>query len=277
MRIPPEIISEFDLRVRRVVDGVLVGRAASSRFGGSPEFAEHVAYNPGDDVRRIDWKVYARKKKLFLKRFFHESEIPLVLLYDRTKSMAYQNKAAMASLFAGAFAYISYRMHGSTAMFQIGGGAIPFSRGFSTVLRIFYEASRSPSSSSSFGESVLLLLSQIRKRSLVIVISDMAFPEEDLLTGISLLCKKHETAFLHVLSSGEWNFREDGKILIDMETGESVSVPPDSRSLQRDRIRAWVRAVRSAVLSRGGAYSLVFSDEEFRAALRRTVEAFFPR
>ena len=275
MRVPPEIINEFELRVRGVVDGVLVGKFRSRSFGGSPEFAEYRPYNPGDDVRRIDWKVFARSRKLFLKVFFHESEIPLVLLYDDTGSMAYQGKDKRAALFAGALAYMSYRGNNAVSLITLSGDYLPFGRGYSQVLRVYSRCIAEPSGRVDFREGALRALASSRKRVLVAIVSDFAFPLDELTAGINLLSRHHEVVAIHVVAPGEWNFADDGKVLVDMETGKRLSVPPNSRNVQRERVRAWVSGVRRAVVQAGGRYALSFSDEPFPEALRRVVGELF--
>jgi len=275
MRIPPEIVNEFELKVRGVVDGVLVGKFRSRSFGGSPEFAEHRIYNPGDDVRRIDWKVYARKRRLFVKVFFHESEIPLILLHDDSLSMAYQGKDRMASLFTGALAYMAYRGNNAMTFLSLSGRYVPTGRGYSHVLRIYAETLKDKKPLSPFRESVLKVLAMSRKRVLVAIVSDFAFPLEDLTVGVNLLSRHHEVVAVHTVAPGEWNFRDDGKVLFDMETGRRLSIPPNSADIQRRRIRAWVTGVRRAIVQAGGRYALTFSDEDFPAALRRAVGELF--
>ncbi len=275
MRIPPEIINEFELKVRGVVDGVMVGKFRSRSFGGSPEFAEYRPYNPGDDVRRIDWRVFARSRRLFLKVFFHESEIPLVLLYDDTGSMAYQGKGRMAALFAGALSYMAYRGNNALSLITLSGDHVPFGRGYSQVLRVYSRCRGEPSGRVDFREGVLRVLASSRKRVLVAILSDFAFPLDVLTSGINLLSRHHEVVAIHVVAPGEWNFTDDGKVLVDMETGKRLSVPPHSRDVQRAKVRAWVSGVKRAVIRAGGRYSLVFSDEPFPGALRRVVGDLF--
>ncbi|NPA79823.1 MAG: DUF58 domain-containing protein [Thermotogae bacterium] len=275
MRLPPDVVSEFELKVRKVVDGVLVGKFKSRSFGGSPEFAEYRPYNPGDDVRRIDWKVYARSRRLFLKIFFHESEIPLLIIYDDTGSMAYQGKHLTASKFAGALAYMAYRGNNAVSFFSLRGRYLPFGRGYDQVLRIYAQTLNEPSGSTDFKRSIVEALHFTRKRLLVAIVSDLAFPLDVLNSGINLLTRHHDVVAIHILAPGEWNFRDDGKILVDMERGRRLSVPPNSARWQRERVRGWVASVRRAVIQAGGRYSLAFSDEDFPSALRRVALELF--
>lgn len=275
MRLPPEVINEFELRVKGVVDGVLVGKFRSRSFGGSPEFAEYRPYNPGDDPRRIDWKVYARSRRLFLKVFFHESEIPLLLLYDDSRSMTYQGKDRMAALFGGALAYMAYRGNNAVSLLTLSGRYVPPGRGYAHVLRIYGECIKGEGATSHFRKSVLRALAASRKRILVAIVSDFAFPLKEVEVGINLLARHHEVVAVHVVAPGEWNFSDDGRVLVDLETGERLSVPPNSRSIQRARIRGWISSVRRAIVEMGGRYSLVLSDEDFSDALRRVVGDIF--
>ncbi|NPB03659.1 MAG: DUF58 domain-containing protein [Thermotogae bacterium] len=277
MNLPPEIINDFELRVRRAVDGVLTGRFRSRSFGGSPEFAEYRPYNPGDDVRRIDWRVYARRRKLFLKVFFHESEIPLTLLYDNTPSMNFWGKREMGARFVGAFSYMAYRGNNAFSFYGISGGHLPMGRGYEKVLIAYSMALSTNGKAASLFKTTLGVLGSVKKRSLVAVVSDFAFPLEEIDTSFHLLSLYHEVVAVHVLSPREWNFSDDGKVLVDSETGERLSVPPNSAHVQRQRIRWWVAGVRRSIVSQGGRYVLVLSDEDFPLALRRSVEELFYR
>jgi len=272
MNIPAEIIQDFEINVKKVVDGLLVGKFRSKNLGGSPEFAGHRPYVEGDDIRRIDWRVFARKQRLYTKLFTSETEAPLILIYDDSQSMKMWNKDRTSSLIAGTLLYVSNRMNARFGLFTLSGAYVPLDKGYSHLLRCYYTLQSGKSKGSDFLKSVLTLLSNINKRLIFTVISDFAFDYQMIQKGLNLLARYGDLVVIQVMSGEEWNFKYDGKTLVDAETKERVRIPPNSKDLQRERIRNWAKGVRNLTFQVGGRYALIFSDAPFHKEVLKVME-----
>ncbi len=272
IKIPEEIVADFEINVKGVVDGLFSGRFRSRILGGSPEFAEHRPYVEGDDIRKIDWKAYARKGKLYTKLFTNETEVPLLVIYDNSKSMSLWNKGRFAGLVAGSLLYVSNKMNSRFAVINLSGNFVPFDKGISHVLRCYYEITRSKGGETNIFETILAVVSTIKKRIMSVVISDMETDHAILQKSLGLLSKHSDTVVIHVLSGEEWNFKHDGKVLIDIESNRRVIVSPDSANMYRKKIKAWCSGIKKLVLQMGGRYCLTFSDAPFDREILKVIE-----
>jgi hypothetical protein len=270
LKIPKEIISEFEIKVKGVVDGFYSGKQRSRTFGSSPEFAGHRPYYEGDDIRRVDWKAFARRGRLFLKQFSNESEIPVIVLFDDTKSMGLFNKDERAQVVAGMVMFAANRLNYRFSLVKFSGEIIPPGKGVNHLLRCYYEAKGK--GKGSFREAVYNIVSRFRKRSLVVLISDLEFDWDELQGGLSILLKFHDLVVFHILSGEEWNFQLEGKILVDAESGKRVQISPNSATFYRGVIRKWAEGIRNFVLQRNGRYSLIFSDTPIESEAKKVME-----
>lgn len=271
MSIPKEIIREFEINVKGVVEGLFSGKHRSNVVGSSPEFAGHRPYVVGDDLRRIDWKVYARKQKLYLKTFLNESEVPILILFDNTRSMDMWGKHKRASIIAGMVMFAANRLNYRFSLLTLSGKYIPFNKGAQHLIRCFYETYNGGKRGDLL-KSVFMTVSEVKKRVMVVVISDFEFEENDLQKGLNILLKFYDVVAFHVLSGEEWDFKYDGKVLVDVESGKRVSISPNSAGYYRERIRKWTRSIKDLVLQGGGRYSLIFSDTPMELEAKKVIE-----
>ena len=208
-------INALELHARRVVDGYLSGMHRSPQHGFSVEFAQHREYVPGDDIRHVDWKVWGRTERYFLKQYELETNLVLWLLVDGSESMRYASgsisKYDYACLVAASLAYLVSRQSDSV-------GLATFDSQLKSVLR--------PSSQPSHLKDLLRLLvegastekSQIGKvlheaserfsrRGVVMVFSDLFDDPAEVLAGLKhLRYLRHEVVVFHVLDSAEVDF-----------------------------------------------------------------------
>lgn len=216
----PEILSKLqglELRARHVVEGYVAGMHRSPYHGFSIEFAEHREYSPGDDLRYVDWKVFGKSDKYYLKQFEEETNLICYLLLDISQSMTYQgpdapmSKLEYAQTMAASLAHLVLQQQDSV-------GLVTFDR----EIRHITKASSNPShlrsllhemQETSAEEKTALgpifhdLAERIKRRSIVVVISDLFDDAHEILAGLKhFRHRRHEAIVLHVLDPAELDF-----------------------------------------------------------------------
>lgn len=226
------------LRARRMVEGYTSGVHRSPFHGFSIEFAEHRDYTPGDDLRYLDWKVFGRTDKYYLKQFEEETNLVCHLLLDTSESMTYRSDAApmpkldYACRAAAALAYLVLHQQDSVGLVS-----------FDSEIRSFVRASSNPSHlkeilhvmdatsaerKTSIGPIFHDLAERIKRRGIVIVLSDLFDNVETLLKGLShLRHRRHEVILMHVLDPAEIDFPfEQVTLFHGLESLPNVLVEP---------------------------------------------------
>jgi uncharacterized protein (DUF58 family) len=205
----------LELQARLIVEGYLSGMHKSPYHGFSVEFAQHREYVPGDDIKHLDWKVYGRTGRYYLKQYEEETNLVCWLLLDISESMQYRSgpvsKYDYACMLAAALAYLTLHQQDSA-------GLVTFDNQVRTFLR--------PSSRASHLKEIVKLMNlgparektrlapifhdlaeRIPRRSLLVIVSDLLDDVSDLLTGLKhLRHKRHEVVVFHVLDSAELDF-----------------------------------------------------------------------
>jgi uncharacterized protein (DUF58 family) len=219
-----------------VVEGFITGLHKSPYHGFSVEFAEHRQYMPGDDIRHLDWKVYAKTDRFFVKQFEEETNLKAYLLLDASASMGYTShsvtKLQYASYLSAALSYLMLKQRDSV-------GLVTFDEKIRTLLPprsvnsyltvILQELQRTRSHSSThIAKTLHEMAERIHRRGLIIVFSDLFDDPHAVLSGLKhFRHKKHEVIVFHILDPMErtFNFRQDG-LYEDVESGEKLSTQP---------------------------------------------------
>ncbi|MHB0911836.1 MAG: DUF58 domain-containing protein [Armatimonadota bacterium] len=236
-------IERLSLLSRRVFPGRLRGERRSTKRGSSVEFADYRNYSIGDDFRRVDWNVYARLEKLFLKLFVEEEDLHVYILIDASKSMGFgdPSKLLYAKRIAAALSYIALSnldrvglgaLHGASA------SLLTPKRGKQSAFGIFgYLKSVEASGETCLAASLRDFSLRTAQPGLVIVISD--FFDEEYRQGLSALAaRKFEVTALHLLDSDEVDPPIVGDLLlIDSETDERREITMTQGLLNRYRQR----------------------------------------
>ncbi len=227
-----ERLKGLRLKVRALLEGTLLGVHRSPLHGYSSEFVEHREYSPGDDTRLIDWKVYARKEKLFTKKFSEETNTRVYFLLDSSNSMNFGNptKFEYAKVLLLSLAYLFQQQRDAPSLFV-----------FSDKERIFVPPSSTrvnlekitntlenlePEGGTDPFNLFLYLSEIIKKRSLIFLFTDYYHRPGDFLKGIKYLkSRKNEVFSIRILSKEEFNSSKKLPfILKDLETGEEYIV-----------------------------------------------------
>ena len=272
-------ISGLDLIAKTVVDGFIAGLHRSPDFGISQEFAEYRAYTPGDDLRHVDWNVFARTERCYLKRYHGETNTQLTILLDASASMGYSShkvsKFDYARYLAASLAYLASRQRDATGLIvfddEVRHYVRPSGRQGQLNRVLHGVASAEPGERTDFAKPFFCFQNFLRRRGIVVVISDF-YEQPDVIvkTVEPLRFRGNELVLFHILDPQEIrpSLREPS-ILVDMETDTRMEVSPEFAASQYgERIDAHVDALRSKAQGAGADYFLLPTDRPLDAALR---------
>lgn len=212
-------LSNLELRARLVVEGFIAGLHKSPYKGFSVEFAEHRQYMPGDPIKNIDWKVYARRDRIYVKEFEEETNLRVYLLVDSSASMGYSSATRVSKLnyscsLAAALSYLMLRQQDSVGLLTFTSQIktyIPPRSSKSHLRVILTELNKlSAGETTNVSKSLELLARRIRRRGLIILFSDLMDNQQAVLTGLKhFRHRKHEVIVFHVLDESEIDFPFD--------------------------------------------------------------------
>ena len=260
-------IDNLELIARRVVDGFISGLHQSPMLGMSVDFAEHRSYMPGDDVRRIDWRLFARTDRLYVKEFEADTNANLHLLLDVSKSMDFGSgaltKLEYAKYLAASLAYLSMRQRDRIGLITFSDDIVetipPSIRHFNLVLHALDRIEAN--GVSDYHRPLLRVAESLRRRSLVALISDLYEPPESLLPAINQLrYRGNDLIVFHLLDPQELNLElGDVSSVEELETG--ADLPISTREF-RDQYRQLVDAHRAELERRlgGNQIDYIFTD-----------------
>jgi uncharacterized protein (DUF58 family) len=231
-------IKRLDLRAQFVVKGFLHGLHASPFHGYSVQFAEHRKYTPGDEPRTIDWQVYAKTDKYYVKKFEAETTIQGYLVMDLSESMNYTfrqdlTKFDYAICLAAALSYLMVSQQDPVGLVtfsdRIRASLAPKSKRaqLNNILSLLAKAQ--PSGKTRFRESLSQLAGMLRHKSLVMIFSDLLLEEMDELNVLYRLSHGgHDVILFHVLDEAEVNFPFSGNCLFeDLESDQNLNANAD--------------------------------------------------
>jgi len=215
-------VANLSLKARLVVEGVLSGLHKSPHHGSSVEFAEHKEYSPGDDTRHIDWKVYAKSDRYTVKRFEEETNLKATLVLDASASMLYQgsgvSKWEYAVTLAASLGYLMLRQSDAVGLALVSGAGTSFvpprsNSGHLKALLDALERAR-PAGRVALGPALETLAGRLRRRGLVMVVSDALDELPPLLRALAhLRHQRHEVILFQVLDRDEIEFPFEGLTL----------------------------------------------------------------
>jgi uncharacterized protein (DUF58 family) len=226
------------LQSRYVVEGNLAGRHRSPHKGASSEFTDHRAYVPGDDLKRLDWKVLGRTDRYYVKRYEDETNLRVYLVIDRSGSMGYgsgsQTKYDYACRLAAAVGYVVLKSRDSVGLYVYSdkidlmmGARHSFSH-LNNLLK--YLQNLRPAQTTLTAPALHQIADDVNRRALIILFSDLFDNPPDIVKALAHFRKLHHDVILfHVLDPMELdlNFKKGGEFE-DLETGEIVIADPRS-------------------------------------------------
>ncbi len=257
------------LLMKRPVRGGLKGGRRSVKRGQSVEFADYRDYSLGDDLRQLDWNVYARLERLFVKLFVEEEDVTVTFVIDGSASMAAgrPSKLLFAKRAAAALGYIALASEDRVAVTVLGGRVArrqPPLRGSGRVFRLLSSLSAidvAPGTTDLVA-AARHAAAQLGGRGVVVLISDLLDPAADRVIR-ELAATSSELVVLHVLSPDELDPTLEGDLrLVDAESGDGIDVTVDLATLDayRTRLAAWQAAFADLAAKRRASYVSVPSD-----------------
>lgn len=276
-------IGPLGLRARSLVEGLIAGMHRSPLKGRSIEFAQHREYTPGDDTRQVDWKVYARSDKIYLKQFEDETNLQCTILLDISESMAYRGPASplsklqYAQLVTACLGYLVLSQQDAI-------GLATFKKDIETwltpsasptrwddMLHALESTEAQPTQErSDIAQAVTLLAARLKRRGLVVLVSDMLNDAEKTLAALKLLkFQRHDVLVMHVLDRTEVDFKFDRATrFIGLEGYPSIAADPRFvGGAYRKAMQQFVASLKTGCEQMGMDYHLLVTDESLAIAL----------
>jgi uncharacterized protein (DUF58 family) len=272
-------ISDLDLVARTVVDGFVAGLHRSPDFGFSQEFAEYRAYTPGDDLRHVDWNVFARTERAYLKRYRGETNSLLTVLLDASNSMNFTShsvsKMDYARFIAASLFYLAIQNQRDAA------GLIVFDDEVRNYVRASTRQGQlarlmsglelaEPRARTNFQKPLHHFQEFLRRRGLVLVLSDFFESPETIIRTIEpLRFHGNEVVLFHVLDPREIRPKlNEPAILVDLETKERLEVTPDyAQGEYAQKMAAHIEDLKTRAQAARIDYFLLSTDRPLDEAL----------
>jgi uncharacterized protein (DUF58 family) len=273
-------ISSLDLLAKTVVDGFVAGLHRSPDFGFSQEFAEYRAYSPGDDLRHVDWNLFARTERCYLKRYRGETSSQLTVLLDASNSMQYTSgpppKMDYARFIAASLFYLAIRNQRDAAGLIVFDDEVreyvrPSTRQ-GQLTRLFAGLEHAePRARTDYGKPLQHFQALLHRRGIVVVISDF-YEEPDTIVRIIEPLRFHgnDVVLFHILDPQEIRPELKGPaILVDLETDREMEVVPEyTKTIYRAKMQTHIEQLSSRARAAGMDYHLLVTDQPLDTALR---------
>ncbi|MCR9064304.1 MAG: DUF58 domain-containing protein [Cytophagales bacterium] len=282
-----------ELLAKQLVEGFITGLHKSPFHGFSVEFAEHRLYNSGESTRHIDWKVYGKTDRLFVKRYEEETNLRCHLLIDTSSSMYYptenKGKLLFSCLAAGTLANLMQKQRDAVSLTTFSDKIetqTPVKSTPSHIHQIYLELEKclnkeQPNKTTSVAETLHLIADKINKRSLVVIFSDMFENMDDINVLFSALNhlkhNKHEVLLFHVTdkkTEREFDFEERPYEFIDLETGDKVRAQP---SQVKEYYQNAVTSFYKELKLRCGKYKIDFVEADINEGFDHIMNSFLVR
>jgi uncharacterized protein (DUF58 family) len=272
-------IGGLDLIARTVVDGFVGGLHRAPVFGATTDFAEHRIYLPGDDPRRIDWRLFGRTDRLHVKEFEADTNTSVTVLLDVSKSMSFASPGRVSKLdyarfLAASLLWLAHRQRDRVGLATFDAAVRDFVPPSSKHLPLVLQAldRTRPGGAGELTAPLASLSEHFRRRGIIVVISDLyAEPSAVMDAMLRLRNRGNELLLMHVLDPAEVDFPFlDATSLQDLESGELVPiVPAKFRAEYRSLVAAHLESLASLAAKRGVDYARFVSSMPLDAALFR--------
>jgi uncharacterized protein (DUF58 family) len=271
-------LSHLDLVAKTVVDGFVAGLHKSPDFGFSQEFAEYRAYTPGDDLRHVDWNVYARTERAYLKRYRGETNSQLTLMLDSSASMGYSShgitKLDYGRFLAVSLAYLANQQRDAAGVIIFADEVVDYvqpSTRQGQFMRVAHAIEKATiGTRTDFAKPFLHFQQFLRRRGIVVVLSDFyEDPEKVISTLAPLRFRGNDLILFHVLDPQEIRPKlKEPVLMVDMETQDAMEVSPEyAREEYTPRIDAHIEALKKKAAASNIDYFLLRTDRPLDDAM----------
>lgn len=274
-------LARLELAARQPMLGSITGMHRSATRGTSVEFAEYRKYTPGDDPKFLDWRVFGRTDKFFIREFEADTNLRCTLVVDTSGSMKMPNSkepsqtrfdyakrlaATLAHLLAGQNDAVGLTLFAEKTLRELPPKRTP------SHLRSLYQtlAEAKPAGESNIAKTLHEIAEKIPSRSLVVIISDLLAEPAELMDAFRhLKFYKHDLAVFHLLDKQEINFDFSRPVrFVDMENGSDLITDPSVMAeAYRTAVREYLEAVGHGCRSCGADYHMTYLDTSFEAVL----------
>lgn len=274
-----EQIRRLDVRARLVVEGFITGQHRSPYNGFAVEFAAHREYVPGDDLRHIDWKVWSKTDRLYIKEYEEETNLQCHLVLDCSKSMRYGEEEGWSKFDHGAtiaasLGHLMQQQQDSVGL-QLFSDTVDLNLKPSTnpshIRAILHHLQETqPSRNTDVSDVFRQLAGQLKKRGMVILVSDLFFDEQDLKAGLEAFrLRGHEVVLIQVMHSDELTFPFDENTMFKgLEMDQQLLVDPRSlRQSYLESMEQFLTRVRRVASAAGVDHLLVDTSKSLGGAL----------
>jgi uncharacterized protein (DUF58 family) len=281
----PEILEKIrtlNLRAKIIVKGFLSGLHESPYHGFSLEFKQHRPYYQGDPINKINWKLYARTERFYLKKYQAETNLSAFLLLDKSNSMKFGEKISKfhySRTLAASLAYLLLQQNDSVGLVLFSSEIESFIPARSQTNHLRYllatMSKSEPSGKTSISDSLFELLPLIKKRSLCILFSDLLEEPERVIKIINVMkAKKHEVIVFHILDRKERDFSfYEESLFRDMEDLKTILVDPKSlKSLYINKFNQFISSYKNGFAPKRVDYFQILTDTSYDKALTEYLE-----
>ncbi|HUR34468.1 MAG TPA: DUF58 domain-containing protein [Vicinamibacterales bacterium] len=269
-------VGNLELLARSVVDGFINGLHRAPFFGASIDFAEHRGYVPGDDIRRVDWKLYARTDRYYIKQYEADTNTNFTVLLDISKSMTFSStgvsKVEYASYLSACLAYLAHRQRDRVGILTFDEDIVthvpPSAKHFDMVLHTLDRAK--PERPGHLSAPLSKMAEHFKRRGILLLISDFYDEPDAILDAIKpLRFLGNDLIVFHLLDPQEINFEfNEASTFQDLESGEQIPVVPQSfRAEYRRLIQEHIDRLTTKFSEQRIDYALINTSEPLDRAL----------
>jgi uncharacterized protein (DUF58 family) len=278
----PELLyalRNLPLAARQAAEGFLAGAHASRRQGAGMEFSQYRPYQPGDDLRRLDWRLAARSDKYFLRESEVDTSLIVNLVLDASASMNHRDdngltKLDYARLLLAALAYLAQKQGDAVGLTILSPSGLQHypARADTRQLPRLYHALETAEATGTFPDTATLApLTARRQRALTVCVSDLYEQDGEITRLLSRLrASTGDVLLLHLMAGNELRFSHKGQVTFrDLETGQTLQLDADQqRAAYQSQLQAWLRETAQAARQQGLDYHLVDTSQPLDGALR---------
>ncbi|MCX2573891.1 DUF58 domain-containing protein [Pedobacter sandarakinus] len=272
-------IKELNLSAKTTIDGFMNGINKSTIKGGGLEFSQYRSYQPGDDLRSLDWKMFARSDRYYIRESEVETNISVRLLVDASASMKHSDgdftKIEYAKYMAASLAYLANLQGDATGLYvlqEMGIFSMTPKQDYQHLTRLFHQLENiNPGGTFTNPIHYKALFAGSQKRELLVFITDLYQTDEEIVNLLDTLNSlRHEIVVFHLLARNELELDFKGyNTFEDLETGATIQIDQSkARANYKTKLANYLEETRVKMLDRRIAYRTVCTDEPLDQALR---------